>query len=1402
MSDKKSLIQQINFALSDLSAKNAHHEFEHLSFHLARQRIASNLLPATGPVSAGGDQGRDFETFRTYIVGNVPENPLRTKGSGGKISFACTTQAERLPDKIKSDVTKTMTEGEPPEVIYEFIAQNVTKAVRSKLQKWARDTYGIDLEVLDRQAIACHLSDDDTFWIAERYLGIQPQLGLLAPTDSDQLATARHSYLESLASENQTADYRGVDGYTRLGSIVPLPLEDVYVQPQLLPYSSEESSEKTGRQRNTLTIAELLEKSRRAVVLGPAGSGKSTLVRFLALLCAPAMSKLKEQLGWQENLIPIVVSLAEFAEAQEDRRSPSLQAFIESKLIERGGKDLASALFEDLRGGRAFLILDGADEIPEASRRVGVTRAIEELVNRYSGNRLLLTSRQVGYYPLNIGDLGHFHIAPLDRWHIAEFVTRWKEARKVARDRTYPSQAIEREDAQRVLDEIQRNSSIAELATNPLMLVILLLISDTAGSLPERRVELFERAVNTLLNTWADWRSPVPPRTPAFALPNQIQLPVWCKVAEWIQLTRPVQFVRRADLKRKVVEILASMSLGTIRVDEAADQCLEAMVHRAGILEEHGPDAVKFWHASLQEFLAGRSLASDMPAALARVLHHREEDRWRAAIRFCVGYLSLIARDLQTASTTVEAIAYSDPGPLEPLFHSNLVLATRCIADNTELDDALEENLLRDLIDVVKRQPYPPFTTALASAVRFSKALPRPDQLTILISLAEHAPEGVSSGAAHLLSNAAQRQPLALQACKGLLKSGYSTTRTISALALVRAGVQEREAWEILLSCLAEHASSWEFLTGPELGEYEGHLLQLPNIEYRLKFSQRFLSGNAMTQRIKENLIQIAERGSTNQRFEAATLLHGAGLEFELVTDTIKACSESTDFWHYLEAAELLEKIGQPEARLKALLSLVQVGDCDEVVPAAKELLKLEYEEQAIEALAACAMPQENRYDVYYLRFSLEAVELLIQLRPTHERIVPSLRALAATHNDEIAFIAAVTLVDIGATDQTSLDCLAGCITYYAEDSRGGLEPSAASERLIKLLRGWLNSNDFALRSGAAELLIEIDQVDDLVVDALISCIQPIEPEPDPDDGGPLEWDWRYRALDLLIELRVGDQRIVQRIDLWLASDNFPVQLGIAELLIRQNYAKGSAMTFLHQSLTTGEPKERLAAASLLIGREERVDDTIVNALRSCIQAGGCEDDLIELVLRIARTTTLDQHFIDWVKQCLYLEPRISIKAAKLLEQTGHLDPTDLEALSACLESTAWSEAARLLIRNGCRAGWLKTGLLQRLRSESDYRSEHRLNESFQLFMDFAQMEPEAIEELVPLLGPTPMGSVECLKLLLDHQSLDRRAAVILAEMVSFRPEEESHRKALKQALFNIIGTRINPGDGGGENRN
>jgi len=170
MASPDQVIQHVKFALEGLSERNAHHEFEHACRHLARYRIAFNLLPATGPVASGGDRGRDFETFPTF-VGGIVDGKFSAETPKAKLVFACSLD-RRVSTKVREDVTKIMAQGPAPDVIYFFSSRPVPISERQSLQDWACSDHNVRLELLDREAIAELLVDADVFWIAARYLAI------------------------------------------------------------------------------------------------------------------------------------------------------------------------------------------------------------------------------------------------------------------------------------------------------------------------------------------------------------------------------------------------------------------------------------------------------------------------------------------------------------------------------------------------------------------------------------------------------------------------------------------------------------------------------------------------------------------------------------------------------------------------------------------------------------------------------------------------------------------------------------------------------------------------------------------------------------------------------------------------------------------------------------------------------------------------------------------------------------------------------------------------------------------------------------------------------------------------------------------------------------------------------
>ena len=100
------LQQQIRFALNDLGARDGTSDFQRLCFELACVTIASNFTYPAGPVGAGGDQGRDFETYWSAECEIFPEGTKLGVERGQKVVGLCTLQKDNLPSKICADARR------------------------------------------------------------------------------------------------------------------------------------------------------------------------------------------------------------------------------------------------------------------------------------------------------------------------------------------------------------------------------------------------------------------------------------------------------------------------------------------------------------------------------------------------------------------------------------------------------------------------------------------------------------------------------------------------------------------------------------------------------------------------------------------------------------------------------------------------------------------------------------------------------------------------------------------------------------------------------------------------------------------------------------------------------------------------------------------------------------------------------------------------------------------------------------------------------------------------------------------------------------------------------------------------------------------------------------------------
>jgi len=172
--DPAARARYLRFALEELSAHNGQFEFEALCQELIKARVASNLVTATGPVAAKGDQGRDAETYLSYLTKELgPHSTFLALLSEKMAAFCCTLQKDGLQAKFETDAAKIIASGAPVERIYAMCTATVPVGTRHEIeQAAAKAADGIPVQVFDGVWIAEQLADPELFWVAERYLAL------------------------------------------------------------------------------------------------------------------------------------------------------------------------------------------------------------------------------------------------------------------------------------------------------------------------------------------------------------------------------------------------------------------------------------------------------------------------------------------------------------------------------------------------------------------------------------------------------------------------------------------------------------------------------------------------------------------------------------------------------------------------------------------------------------------------------------------------------------------------------------------------------------------------------------------------------------------------------------------------------------------------------------------------------------------------------------------------------------------------------------------------------------------------------------------------------------------------------------------------------------------------------
>ncbi len=314
------------------------------------------------------------------------------------------------------------------------------------------------------------------------------------------------AYYERLVRQFESLDIAGIDN----DRAVDIPLSEVYVRLRVTRDEDVEGLQDEGED-GPIDIHAALGSYSRLVIVGDPGSGKSTFLKFIALVIARAQITNNPGLATSKlNLppplpIPFFVSLwdlSDFIKRMGKPADSTIPSFIASRLAEAGVALSGIALEEMLDSGICCLLFDGLDEVPTESGRALVSRVVERFVHRFDKNRFVVTSRVRGYTGDVIlkGGFVRCDIQDFDESDRGEFLRNWFAALlRVGRDKILEEGSASLLEYEALRNAVESKDRIRMLAVNPLLMTVIAIVHWNRKRLPDQRVDLYDECVDVLL---------------------------------------------------------------------------------------------------------------------------------------------------------------------------------------------------------------------------------------------------------------------------------------------------------------------------------------------------------------------------------------------------------------------------------------------------------------------------------------------------------------------------------------------------------------------------------------------------------------------------------------------------------------------------------------------------------------------------------------------------------------------------------------------------------------------------------------------------------------------------------------------------------------------------------------
>ena len=500
--------------------------------------------------------------------------------------------------------------------------------------------------------------------------------------DFERVAAARAAYCAYVEGEFGVITTEGMPA-------------DEYVAATRVPLANLYSPQKLVSARSAsvpISIGAAMQAHHGVSVLGVPGGGKTTLVKRLATayLSPTERHRFSDDLPDSE-IFPLVIRCRELTSPDQPIREHLLG------IPGRGEFEQHAAWFsvlvtDLLHRGDVLLLVDGLDEIASDSDRRRFVGRLRRFAANYPNAKLVVTSRPAGFRVVSdaLSDIAPpMNLAGLDSNAILSLCAAWHEAIDAG-----PTSARK---GMKVADQILDSPRISEIAQVPLLLMTLLLVHRGSGELPDRRGDLYGKAVEVLLTSWNVEAHD--------ALDAEEILPQLAWVAfEMIEEGRQriseqdlVASLRRARTAMPELFGRDSLSVAGVLSQVELRSSLLILVGRSEEEGDSQSDRVyEFRHLTFQEYLAGRGVidaqcppAVEGQSAEEILRPHVGASRWREVIPLAATHARrraapIISMIIDVVASGLRSSRYGEAG-------NGAELLATCLADGVQIRPELRQ---------------------------------------------------------------------------------------------------------------------------------------------------------------------------------------------------------------------------------------------------------------------------------------------------------------------------------------------------------------------------------------------------------------------------------------------------------------------------------------------------------------------------------------------------------------------------------------------------------------------------------------------------------------------------------------------------------------------------------------